>query len=94
MQNDKVYDPGTTPISNAQEGFADVIARIDVDSMRRIPWESSIPHYLIDFYSPLTHKPMPQCPRGQLKRVIAECAELGLKPMCGMEYEFFCFKGM
>ncbi|TPX35432.1 glutamine synthetase [Synchytrium microbalum] len=89
---DRVYDAGTNAVSNAEGGFQDVIAKVDVNTMRRVPWENNVPHFLVDFHSPTTGLPLPQCPRGQLKRVIAEFAQLGLKPMCGMEYEFFCFK--
>ena len=63
-----------------------------MSTLREIPWENKIPLLLVDFYDPKTNVPVPMCPRGLLKRVIASAAQnLSLQAHVGIEYEFFNF---
>jgi glutamine synthetase len=70
-----------------------MIAIPDLSSFRRIPWENDIPFFLLSFYDPNTRAPLAVCPRGVLKRVTDELASLGWEAMCGIELEFYNFKG-
>ncbi|KAG0361931.1 hypothetical protein BGZ54_008859 [Gamsiella multidivaricata] len=89
--HDKTY-PEELSVSNAANGYRDIIAVPDLSTFRRIPWEGNIPFFLLSFYDPATKQPLAVCPRGFLKRVTDELASLGWEAMCGAEFEFFNFK--
>ncbi|KAI8867838.1 glutamine synthetase/guanido kinase [Ramicandelaber brevisporus] len=75
----------------ADTGYGDLIAKVDLSSMRRIPWDKhNTPFFFVDFYNPLSSEgTVNVCPRGLLKTVIERYKALGLEPMCGLEYEFY-----
>ncbi|KAJ3036659.1 hypothetical protein HDV00_002483 [Rhizophlyctis rosea] len=75
------------------QGFSDIAAHIDLSTFRRIPWEKNAPFFLLDFYNPITNKPFELCPRSLLKRVVDECKEEGFTAMCGMEFEWYNYRG-
>ncbi|KAG0284852.1 hypothetical protein BGZ96_010817 [Linnemannia gamsii] len=79
-------------VSNAANGYRDMVAIPDLSTFRRIPWENDIPFFLLSFYDPKTRAPLAVCPRGVLKRVTDELASLGWEAMCGIELEFYNFK--
>lgn len=85
--HDKTYD-FTSAISNTDNGFEDIIARIDVDSFRRIPWEGQQAFFLLHFYHS-DGTPVAPDPRGLLNRQVQEAAKAGYVPMAGLELEFF-----
>ncbi|KAF9123559.1 hypothetical protein BGW39_008878 [Mortierella sp. 14UC] len=89
--HDKTY-PEELTVSNAANGYRDIIAIPDLSTFRRIPWENNIPFFLLSFYDPNTREPLAVCPRGVLKRVTDELATHGWEAMCGAEFEFFNFK--
>ncbi|ORZ18240.1 hypothetical protein BCR41DRAFT_385925 [Lobosporangium transversale] len=89
--HDKTYEEDLS-ISNAENGYRDIIAIPDLSTFRRIPWEDNIPFFLLSFLDPKTREPLTVCPRGLLKRVTDELASLGWEAMCGAEFEFFNFK--
>ncbi|PKY19332.1 glutamine synthetase/guanido kinase [Rhizophagus irregularis] len=89
--HDKTYTE-ELEISNCDNGYADIVAKVDISTYRRIPWEDNIPFFLLTFYDPTTKEPLYVCPRGLLKNILNKYEELGLKPMCGAEFEFFSFK--
>ncbi|KAG0050042.1 hypothetical protein BGZ90_007160, partial [Linnemannia elongata] len=89
--HDKTY-PEELSVSNAANGYRDIIAIPDLTTFRRIPWEDNIPFFLLSFYEPHTREPLAVCPRGLLKRVTDELATQGWEAMCGAEFEFFNFK--
>ncbi|KAF9190736.1 hypothetical protein BGZ51_008251 [Haplosporangium sp. Z 767] len=89
--HDKTYEEELS-VSNAANGYGDIIALPDLSTFRRIPWENNIPFFLLSFYDPKTKDPLAVCPRGVLKRVTDELASLGWEAMCGAEFEFFNFK--
>ncbi|KAI9475433.1 MAG: hypothetical protein EXX96DRAFT_573284 [Benjaminiella poitrasii] len=73
--------------------YFDLIAKIDFDSYRRIPWEDNIPFFLVHLYHPSTNKLLYCCPRTLLKSAVEDfVTDCGLTPYCGVEFEFFCFK--
>jgi len=89
--NDQCYD-------NAQaigwhHGFPDAQVRLDLTTFRTIPWENGLPFFLGEFVRAdgAQVQPHPLCPRQVLKRVLARAEQLGVQPMCGMEFEWYNF---
>jgi len=39
-------------ISNAQNGYRDIVAQVDLASFRRIPWENNMPFFMCSFLEP------------------------------------------
>lgn len=70
-------------ISNAQNGYRDLLAIPDLASFRRIPWEDNIPFFLVSFYDPDTKKPICACPRGQLQMQLDRLRSKGCGAMAG-----------
>ncbi len=89
---DVTYD--NTTHTGWHKGFPDVLAKIDLGTMRTVPWDGGVPFFLGDFVHDVKGKeaPLPICPRQVLKRVLKRAEKLGVMPMCGMEYEFFNFR--
>ncbi len=85
---DSVYDNAT--VIGWQHGFPDALARLDLTTARRVPWDDHVPFFLGDFVT-ADGKPYPICPRQTLKRVLARAEKLGFAPMCGLEFEWFNF---
>jgi glutamine synthetase len=72
-------------------GYPDALARIDLATFRRVPWDSEVPFFLADFDD--GHgKPLGICPRQTLKRVLARASAAGYSASTGMEFEWFNFK--
>ncbi|MEC9489077.1 MAG: type I glutamate--ammonia ligase [Halanaerobium sp.] len=80
------------------EGFvrieeSDMYLTPDPDTFAILPWEIAegrIARLICDIYKP-NGEPFEGCPRGVLKRVIKEAAELGYTMFVGPEPEFFIF---
>ncbi|KAK0612405.1 hypothetical protein B0T17DRAFT_406265 [Bombardia bombarda] len=79
-------------ICNKENGFRDLIAVVDLQSFRRIPWENNVPFFMVSFHDPDTEEPISACPRGLLKRQLDKMAGKRYGAMSGMEYEFFQFR--
>ncbi|MBO8127478.1 MAG: type I glutamate--ammonia ligase [Firmicutes bacterium] len=80
------------------EGFtrineSDMYLRPDYNTFAILPWRKEVPvaRLICDVYLP-DGTPFPGCPRGILKRVMAQAAEMGYVPNAGPEAEFFLFK--
>ncbi|CAG8647503.1 3076_t:CDS:2, partial [Paraglomus occultum] len=67
-------------VSNPENGFSDLLAKVDISTYRRIPWENNIPFFLVSFYNPTTKEPLHACPRGLLKTIVNKYHDLGLEP--------------
>ncbi|KAF9160163.1 hypothetical protein DFQ26_005813 [Actinomortierella ambigua] len=89
--HDKTY-PEELSVSNAANGYRDIVAVPDLSTFRRIPWENNIPFFLLSFRNPQERTPLAVDPRSLLKKVTDELAEYGWEAMCGAEFEFFNFK--
>jgi glutamine synthetase len=85
---DQCYD--NTQVTGWQHGFPDALARIDLDTLRHVPWDGGVPFFLGEFVNG-DGSPYPICPRQTLKRVLARAGKLGFAPMCGLEFEWFNF---
>jgi glutamine synthetase len=89
------WDVGDHPYDNAtvtgwQHGFPDALARIDLDTHRKVPWDGGIDFFLGEFIN-TDGTPYAVCPRQTLKRVLARAEKLGFQVMTGMEFEWFNF---
>jgi glutamine synthetase len=87
--SDVCYDNAT--YTGWHTGYPDAIARVDVGTFRRIPWENNLPFFLGDFEEK-PGKALEICPRSLLKKVIARAEKAGYSPSTGMEFEWFNFK--
>lgn len=79
-------------ISNAKNGYRDILAKVDLQSFRRIPWEDAgpghdspkgVPFFLVSFHDPDSGKPIPPCPRGLLGAIVRKVEGNGWKAMAG-----------
>ncbi len=65
----------------------------DLNTFKLLPWkpkDGAVARFICDVYNP-DGTPFAGCPRGVLKKVIAEAAELGYTMNAGPEAEFFLF---
>jgi glutamine synthetase len=86
---DQLYDAAS--VTGWDRGFPDVIAVVDPDTLRTIPWEPGVAALLVDFRDD-KGAPHPACPRSLLRSVRDRAARLGFEARFGCEYEFFLFK--
>ena len=87
--HDQCYD--NTTLTGWQHGFPDALARLDLDTARRVPWDGGVPFFLGDFVNP-DGSVFAACPARPLKRVFARARDkLGFKVMTGYEFEWFNF---
>jgi len=86
--HDACYD--NTQVTGWQHGYPDALARLDLSTMRRVPWDHDVPFFLGEFVA-ADGSPHPVCPRQVLKRVLARAARLGFEVMAGVEFEWFNF---
>jgi glutamine synthetase len=87
--SDVCYD--NTQYTGWHSGYPDALARIDLSTFRRVPWDGDVPFFLADFEDG-SGQPLAVCPRSTLKRVMARAEGRGLMPRSGVEYEWFNFK--
>lgn len=86
--HDAVYEPKTPGMIN-DPGFADILAKVDLSTFRRCPL-SGTPHYVVEFFNPLTQQPLPYCPRSLLRKSLSIMPEYTC--LTGVEFEFFNYK--
>ncbi len=86
---DVLYD--NCRVTGWHTGYPDTHARIDASTFRVLPWEPDTAAFLLDFVQ-ADGTAHPACPRGLLKRVIAEAKSLGYEAVLAAEFEFFVFK--
>jgi len=87
--SDVCYD--NVKFTGWHSGYPDALARIDLNTFRKIPWENGLPFFLGDFEDG-KGGPLGVCPRQLLKRVLERVKKAGYKSYCGMEFEWFNFK--
>lgn len=78
-------------ISNAENGYRDILAEVDLSSYRRIPWENNVPFFLVSFREP-TGESLSACPRSLLERACEKMEAKGVGALAGAEYEFYTFR--
>lgn len=72
-------------------GYPDALARIDLQTYRRVPWDGGVPFFLADFEDE-GGRPLGVCPRQLLKKTLARVREAGFTVHCGLEFEWFNFR--
>jgi glutamine synthetase len=77
-----------TPVLGGEEGYPDLVAMPDLDTLVPLPWEPNVAACLADL-GPVPHGPPPADPRGAVRRAVAGLQELGYTPQIGPELEFF-----
>jgi glutamine synthetase len=75
-------------VAGFETGFADLVARPDPATLRRVPWDPRLAWCLADLET-AEGTPYPVDPRGALKAAVAAFADLDLVPVVGPELEFY-----
>jgi glutamine synthetase len=86
---DDLYDRGK--FTGWHTGYPDLLAHLDSETLRPVPWEPRTAICLAEFYRS-DGTTLPFCPRNQLKKVIERAASLGFTPRVAVEYEFVLFE--
>jgi glutamine synthetase len=76
-------------VAGFEQGFPDLLARPDLSTLVRLPWQPDVAACIADLEDPDTGGPYPIDSRGALKRQLAQFAELGVAPVFGPELEFY-----
>jgi glutamine synthetase len=76
-------------VAGFEGGFPDLVAIPDTSTLTRLPWQPDVATCIVDLADAITREPSDVDPRGALKRVLAQYAELGLSPILGPELEFY-----
>jgi glutamine synthetase len=71
-------------------GYPDVVALPDLDSLRVVPWRQGTALVLADIVDS-GHRSVAVGTRGVLKRVLAQAEAIGVIPVVGAELEFYVF---
>jgi glutamine synthetase len=86
---------GTTPMGDVVDmeggmsaGLPDVVAYPDLTTLQPVPWAPGVASCIADVFNP-DGSPSAESPRNVLKRVVAQFAELGMRPFVGPELEFY-----
>ena len=85
---DACYD--NTAVTGWQHGFPDALARLDLSTARKVPWDDNVDFFLGEFVN-ADGTPHAVCPRQTLKRVLKRAEKMGFSVMTGMEFEWFNF---
>jgi glutamine synthetase len=76
-------------VAGFEEGFPDLLARPDLDTLVALPWQPDVVACLVDLEDPATHEPSPVDSRGALTRILAGFSEYGVTPIVAPELEFY-----
>jgi glutamine synthetase len=87
--NDRLYDNGQ--FTGWHTGYPDARCRIDLDTLRLIPWEPGTAFFLMDFVT-TEGRPLPIAPRQVFQSVLDRAAESEYNACFSAEYEFFFFR--
>jgi glutamine synthetase len=77
-----------TPVLGAEEGYPDLVAVPDLDTLVPVPWEPEVAACLADLQPAPGHHAVAD-PRGLVRRAAAQLSELGYTAQIGPELEFF-----
>ncbi len=87
--SDLLYD--NARVTGWHTGYPDAQARIDLTTMRCIPWEEGTALFLVDLYDK-NGKPLSAAPRQLMRRVLAQAESAGYASCMSAEYEFWIFR--
>ncbi len=85
---DAAYD--NIELTGWHTGYPDKYCRIDLSTLRHIPWQNDQVFFLADYTQP-DGSSVPACPRSLLKRIAADCEAMGYHPEFAQEFEWFNF---
>ncbi|MDX2046209.1 MAG: glutamine synthetase family protein [Chitinophagaceae bacterium] len=85
---DVVYD--NVKYTGWHTGYPDALARIDLSTFRKIPWENGVPFFLGEIIDDKGN-PAYVCPRQLLKKVIDDATKEGFTAYFSQEFEWFNF---
>jgi len=85
---DACYD--NTAVTGWKHGFPDALARLDLSTARKVPWDDNVDFFLGEFVN-ADGTPHAVCPRQTLKRVLKRAEKMGFSVLTGMEFEWFNF---
>lgn len=86
--NDACYD--NVELTGWHTGYPDKYCRIDLSTLRNIPWQGDVTFFLADF-TQADGSSVPACPRSLLKRIAADCGDMGYQTKFAQEFEWFNF---
>ncbi len=86
---DELYD--NAKVTGWHTGYPDAQARVDLSTVRVIPWEPDTAAFILDFVN-ADGSPFEPSPRQLLQRVGRRARALGFLPRFGSEYEYFIFR--
>jgi glutamine synthetase len=86
--SDTCYD--NVAITGWHSGYPDKYCRIDLSTLRNIPWQDGQTFFLADFTQP-DGSSVSACSRSLLKRIAADCESMGYHPEFAQEFEWFNF---
>jgi len=86
--SDVCYD--NVQVTGWHSGYPDKFCRIDLSTMRTIPWQDGTTFFLADFTQP-DGSSVAACPRSLLKRIANDCETMGYHPEFAQEFEWFNF---
>jgi len=78
-------------VTGAHTGYPDLIAKIDLHTLRTPEETPGLAHVLIDFHGE-NGRPHPACPRNLLRSIVARAEVDGFLPLFAVEYEFWLFR--
>ncbi|MDR6941259.1 glutamine synthetase family protein [Mucilaginibacter pocheonensis] len=87
--NDVCYD--NVQLTGWHTGYPDKLCRIDLSTLRNIPWQDNIPFFLADYSNP-NGNDLPACPRSLLKHITKQCVDMGYHAEFAQEFEWFNFR--
>jgi glutamine synthetase len=76
-------------IAGFEQGFPDILARPNLDTLVPLPWDPSVVACIVDLEQYHGREPYAVDSRGALKRVLARFGERGVLPVVGPELEFY-----
>lgn len=75
-----------------EQGYGDMLARADWDTVRFIPWVERTAMVMCDLADVDTGELIEVAPRTMLHRQVEAAGEMGFRPMVASEIEFFLFR--
>jgi glutamine synthetase len=86
---DALYDQAA--ITGWHTGYPDTLAKIDLSTFRRLPWEERTAFFLLDFFR-TDGSPLTVSPRQLLQQVVERTHSMGYVPRASLEYEYWFFR--
>jgi glutamine synthetase len=86
---DALYD--RVAITGWHTGYPDTLAKIDLSTFRRLPWEEGTGFFLLDFFR-ADGSPLTVSPRQLLQRIVERTRSMGYVPRASLEYEYWFFR--